>query len=173
MISLVCKRGFEDLFFIKYIFRRQIHLSYNKSYVAKKIIVLDCLIKSKKIYLSSDVSIEYNFYVKNGFEREHRRNPPKLPIYIFNKANLSLDPRQLKSNSKRVGAITIKCGITQFWNKLGRAFPVSILWLDENIVSQIKIYFVDGMNSLQVGASIIRQSEVCGKLKGHYRYIDT
>ena len=53
--------------------------------------------------------------------------------------------------SKRVGVIGTKIGMTHFWDKWGALVPCSVIQLDRCQVTQVKTLEKDGVNSIQVG----------------------
>lgn len=81
---------------------------------------------------------------------------------------LEAKPRVMTANSFRTGAIAIKCGMTAGWDKWGARVPYTVLWFDDNIVTQVKLKGKDCTTALQIGAGQKKPKQLTKPVLGHF-----
>lgn len=72
-------------------------------------------------------------------------------------------------HTSRTGLPAIKVGMTQAWTAAGTRLPLTVLWLDAPIVTQVKTEARDGVTSLQISCGAVRPKNAHGRTAGHCR----
>jgi large subunit ribosomal protein L3 len=71
-------------------------------------------------------------------------------------------------NSKRVGLLGIKCGMTRGWDAFGKHLPLTVIKIDHCFVTQVKPEVSpSGFIGIQVGASLINPKNVAKPQRLH------
>ena len=70
--------------------------------------------------------------------------------------------------SRRSGVIAVKVGMTQEWDHWGARIPLTILWVDDCQVVQVKRPETEGYLALQLGCGAKRPKQVPATLRGHF-----
>ena len=74
-------------------------------------------------------------------------------------------------SSSRPGALCLKVGMTQLWDKWGVLHPVTILHVDRNRILQVKRKEGEGYSSVQVGAGGVKRKNELKPELGHVQGI--
>lgn len=78
-------------------------------------------------------------------------------------------PRVMSKDSQRTGVVAVKCGMTAVWDKWGARIPISVLWVDDNIVTQVKTLDNDVTTALQIGCGQKKAKQLTMPEVGHFR----
>jgi large subunit ribosomal protein L3 len=76
------------------------------------------------------------------------------------------------ARTRRSGLIAVKVGMTQEWDHWGAHMPLTVLWVDDCQVVQVKRPETDGYLALQLGCGAKRPKQVSGTLRGHFSTAD-
>mmetsp|Transcript_1307 Transcript_1307/g.1880 ORF Transcript_1307/g.1880 Transcript_1307/m.1880 type:complete len:410 (-) Transcript_1307:81-1310(-) len=70
---------------------------------------------------------------------------------------------------KRTGALAIKLGMIPIWDEWGERHACTVLYMDSNIVMDVRTMEKDGYIAAQVGAGEYKKKNVTKPLLGHYK----
>lgn len=70
--------------------------------------------------------------------------------------------------TRRTGLVAVKVGMTQEWDHWGVRIPLTVLWIDDCQVVQVKTPEKDGYLALQLGIGSKRPKQIPGTLRGHF-----
>ncbi len=68
-----------------------------------------------------------------------------------------------------LGVIGKKVGMTQIFDENGLAVPVTVIKVDETVVTQVKTVDTDGYNAIQVGTVAVKEKHLTKAQLGHFK----
>ena len=68
-----------------------------------------------------------------------------------------------------LGVIGKKVGMTQIFDEQGLAIPVTVIKVDETVVTQVKTVETDGYNAIQVGTIAAKEKHLTKAQLGHFK----
>lgn len=68
-----------------------------------------------------------------------------------------------------LGVIGKKVGMTQIFDEQGLAIPVTVIKVDETVVTQVKTVETDGYNAIQVGTVAAKEKHLTKAQIGHFK----
>ena len=74
-----------------------------------------------------------------------------------------------KGKNMTLGVIGKKVGMTQIFDEQGLAIPVTVIKVDETVVTQVKTVDTDGYNAIQVGTIAAKEKHLTKAEIGHFK----
>ena len=74
-----------------------------------------------------------------------------------------------KGKNMTLGVIGKKVGMTQIFDSEGLAVPVTVIKVDETVVTQVKTVETDGYNAIQVGTIAAKEKHLTKAELGHFK----
>lgn len=74
-----------------------------------------------------------------------------------------------KGKNMTLGVIGKKVGMTQIFDEQGLAIPVTVIKVDETVVTQVKTVETDGYNAIQVGTIAAKEKHLTKAELGHFK----
>ncbi len=74
-----------------------------------------------------------------------------------------------KGKNMTLGVIGKKVGMTQIFDEQGLAIPVTVIKVDETVVTQVKSVETDGYNAIQVGTIAAKEKHLTKAELGHFK----
>lgn len=74
-----------------------------------------------------------------------------------------------RKNNMALGVIGKKVGMTQIFDENGLAVPVTVIKVDDTVVTQVKTVDTDGYNAIQVGTVPAKEKHLTKAQLGHFK----
>ena len=74
-----------------------------------------------------------------------------------------------REKNMTLGVIGKKVGMTQIFDENGLAIPVTVIKVDETVVTQVKTVDTDGYNAIQVGTVAVKEKHLTKAQLGHFK----
>ena len=74
-----------------------------------------------------------------------------------------------KGKNMTLGVIGKKVGMTQIFDEQGLAIPVTVIKVDETVVTQVKTVETDGYNAIRVGTVPAKEKHLTKAELGHFK----
>jgi large subunit ribosomal protein L3 len=113
----------------------------------------------------------YEDDIKNGVipAKEGLEEEPGIQPYIDFLSRKRPEPGEYNDGvTRRCGAIGVKIGMTRFWDSYWQEVPLTIIYIPQCQVIQVKQPHKDGLIPLQLGAIPIEPRKVTKPLLGHF-----
>jgi large subunit ribosomal protein L3 len=109
-----------------------------------------------------------NSNVERGFASQAKAVDALHKLPLPHKQRSEIVKRELV-NPKRPGLIAVKAGMTCDWDEWGKRVPLTVLWIDDNQIVQVKTLENEGYDSVQVGSGYKKPKAVSMPELGHFK----
>jgi len=111
-----------------------------------------------------------------GFAEAQEMNKDGSPVWLpdpelIDRSKPQLFTKRKRANwecgPRRAGLIALKIGMMPGWDVYGARYPLTVLQVDSNFVTQVKTKAKDGVNAVQVGAVDGKDKHVTKPIRKH------
>lgn len=120
-------------------------------------------------FVQEQIEKEFGSSTNNKVDKEWVPGTRKKPLMMsYDLEDLLDDSPKWTQRHRRCGALAIKVGMTPLWDEWGNRLPCTILYLDENVVMEVKTKDQHGYDAVVVGAGERKEKRVTKPLRGHH-----